>query len=129
MTLRVIVYFMWWKWCKLEGHCTEDDVRKERASLEWMNEQELRCLWYCTNSNSSFVGVLSLNPENHLLPTLWKCLCIFYTLTHYWVTNPLVWTHRFSQKGPQKQASTTAVPQTKMDLFFFPWNGCCQRLV
>lgn len=78
MRLRVAVYFMRRKMCKLDGDCTEEDVNKG-ASLERRNEQEqcLRCLRNCTNSNPTFVGVLSLNLENHLLPTFQKCFVFF----------------------------------------------------
>lgn len=66
------------------GDCTEEEEEDADKVLHW-NEgingnNVLRCLRSCTNSNPTFVGVLSLNLENHLLPTFQKCLCIFYTL-------------------------------------------------
>lgn len=67
--------------CKLDGDCTEEDID---VVLHWnggmKRELCLKCLRNYTNSNPTFVGVLSLNLENHLLPTFQKCLCVFYTL-------------------------------------------------
>lgn len=62
--------------CTLDGDCTEEDID---AVLRWNGTGTvfLRCLRNCTNSNPTFVGVPSLNLENHLLPTFQKCLCVF----------------------------------------------------
>lgn len=87
------------KTCTLDGDCTEEDVGEV---LHWIGGTNGNGV--CTNSNPTFVGVLSLNLENHLLPTFQKCLCFFYTLkTRERASDPPVSTPRFFQKKKKKE--------------------------
>lgn len=117
MRLRVVVYFTWW--------CVNWMIALEKTSTRCFTGPEEQtgtmfwgCLRNCTNSNPTFVGVLSLNLENHLLPTFQKCLCIFYTLRLI-NERPILWFQPFAsfKNNKKKQRTTrnkppqTAVPQ------------------
>lgn len=106
----VVVYFKCVNWDEV---CTEEDINEMLHWNEGRNRDVRRVLEICTNSNPTFIGIVSLNLENHLLPTFQKCLCVFYTSRL--ISERLILSLKplapFKTKDQTERASTTAVPQ------------------
>lgn len=113
--------------CKLGRDGTGGDINKV---LHWnggSNGNKL-CVVFknSTNSNPDSVGIMSLNLENHLLPTFQKCLCIFYTLG-LTTERPTLQFH--SLASFKKRPSLHSCCATNKNGSHPPQNGCCQGLL